>query len=321
MDILIYIIQNALPVMIPLLLVALGGMFSERSGVINIALEGIMLMGAFIGTLFVYFIQGSGMDPQVILLIGMLAAAVAGIVYALLLGIAAIHLKADQTISGTALNMLAPAIMLLVCKMAFMSDGVTTSVAFYIQKIPVLGDIPLIGELFFQKTYLTVMLGILILVICTIVFYKTKFGLRLRACGEHPQAADSVGINVYKMRYAGVILSGILGGVGGFFYAVSIMDGNSNGHTGVAGFGFLALAVMIFGQWKPVTIFFAALFFAFLRTVAYSVPLIPFLAALGIDNAVYKMLPYIATMIILAFTSKKSRAPKAEGIPYDKGQR
>jgi len=321
MDVLIYIVQNALPVMIPLLLVALGGMFSERSGVINIALEGIMLIGAFIGTLFVYFIQGSGMDPQVILLIGMFAAAVAGVVYALLLGIAAIHLKADQTISGTALNMLAPAIMLLVCKMAFMSDGVTTNVAFYIQKIPVLGDIPLIGELFFQKTYLTVIIGILILVVTTIVLYKTKFGLRLRACGEHPQAADSVGINVYKMRYAGVILSGILGGVGGFFYAVSVMDGNSNGHTGVAGFGFLALAVMIFGQWKPVSIFFAALFFAFLRTVAYSVPLIPFLAALGIDNAIYKMLPYVATMIILAFTSKKSRAPKAEGIPYDKGQR
>ena len=321
MDVLIYIVQNALPVMIPLLLVALGGMFSERSGVINIALEGIMLIGAFIGTLFVYFVQGSGMNPQVILLIGMVAAAVAGVLYALLLGVAAIHLKADQTISGTALNMLAPAIMLLVCKMTFMSDGVTTNVAFYIQKIPVLGDIPLIGELFFQKTYLTVIIGMLILVITTIVLYKTKFGLRLRACGEHPQAADSVGINVYKMRYAGVILSGILGGIGGFFYAVSVMDGNSNGHTGVAGFGFLALAVMIFGQWKPVTIFFAALFFAFLRTVAYSVPLIPFLAALGIDNAIYKMLPYVATMIILAFTSKKSRAPKAEGIPYDKGAR
>ena len=321
MDILIYLIQNTLPVMIPLLLVALGGMFSERSGVINIALEGIMLIGAFIGTLCVFFVQGSGMDPQVILLIGMLAAAVAGIVYSLLLGVAAIHLKADQTISGTALNMFAPAIMLLVCKMAFMSDGVTTSVAFYIQKIPVLGDIPFIGELFFQKTYLTVIIGILILVVATIFFYKTKLGLRLRACGEHPQAADSVGINVYKMRYAGVMLSGFLGGIGGFFYAVSVMDGNSNGHTGVAGFGFLALAVMIFGQWKPVTIFFAALFFAFLRTVAYSVPLIPFLAGLGIDNAIYKMLPYVVTMIILAFTSKKSRAPKAEGIPYDKGQR
>ena len=261
------------------------------------------------------------MDPQMILLIGMLAAAVAGIVYSLLLGVAAIHLKADQTISGTALNMFAPAIMLLVCKMAFMSDGVTTNVAFYIQKIPVLGDIPFIGELFFQKTYLTVAIGIVILIVSTIFLYKTKLGLRLRACGEHPQAADSVGINVYKMRYLGVCLSGFLGGIGGFFYAVSIMDGNSNGHTGVAGFGFLALAVMIFGQWKPVSIFFAALFFAFLRTVAYSVPLIPFLAALGIDNAIYKMLPYIVTMIILAFTSKKSRAPKAEGIPYDKGQR
>ena len=321
MDVLIYIIQNTLPVMIPLLLVALGGMCSERSGVINIALEGIMLIGAFAGTLVVYFMQGTGMDPQMLLLVGMVAAAVAGIVYSLLLGVAAIHLKADQTISGTALNMFAPALMLLVCKMAFMSDGVTTSVAFYIQKIPVLGDIPVIGELLFQKTYLTVIIGMLILVVVTIMFYKTKFFLRLRACGEHPQAADSVGINVYKMRYAGVILSGILGGIGGFFYAVSVMDGNSNGHTGVAGFGFLALAVMIFGQWKPMSIFLAALFFAFLRTVAYSVPLIPFLAALGIDNAIYKMLPYIVTMIILAFTSKKSRAPKAEGIPYDKGQR
>ena len=123
------------------------------------------------------------------------------------------------------------------------------------------------------------------------------------------------------MRYLGVCLSGFLGGVGGFFYAVSIMDGNSNGHTGVAGFGFLALAVMIFGQWRPMSIFFAAMFFAVLRTIAYSVPLIPFLANLGINNAVYKMLPYIATMVILAFTSKKSKAPKAEGIPYDKGSR
>ena len=152
MDILIYIIQNALPVMVPLLLVALCGMFSERSGVINIALEGIMLVGAFCGTLFVLLIQGSGMNAQVILLIAMLVAAVAGALYALLLGVAAIHLKADQTISGTALNMLVPAFMLLVCKMTFNSDGVTTNVPFYIRKIPVLGDIPLIGELFFQKT-------------------------------------------------------------------------------------------------------------------------------------------------------------------------
>ena len=321
MDVLIYIVQNSLPVMVPLLLVALGGMFSERSGVINIALEGIMLVGAFAGTLCVYFVQGTNMGAQTILLIGMVVAGIIGALYAILLGVDAVHLKADQTITGTALNMLVPAFMLLVCKMAFMSDGVTTNVKFYIQKIPVLGDIPVIGELFFCKTYASVGIGVVILMLSAFFFYKTKLGLRLRACGEHPQAADSVGINVYKMRYLGVILSGLLGGIGGFFYVVNIMDGNSNGHTGVAGFGFLALAVMIFGQWTPLLIALAALFFAFLRTVAYSVPLIPFLANLGIDNAVYKMLPYIATMIILAFTSEKSRAPKAEGIPYDKGLR
>ena len=153
----------------------------------------------------------------------------------------------------------------------------------------------------------------------------TKFNYEERGMSvwliKHPQAADSVGINVYRMRYAGVSISGILGGIGGFFYAVGVMDGNTNGHTGVAGFGFLALAVLIFGQWKPIPILFAALFFAFLRTVAYSVALIPFLKALNINQDYYKMLPYVATMVVLAFTSKRSRAPKAEGIPYDKGMR
>ncbi len=316
-----YLIQNMLPVAIPLLLVALGGMFSEVSGVINIALEGIMLFGAFFGALFVYVIQDSGLDPQTILLLAMLVAAVAGVVYSLLLSFAAVTMKADQTITGTSLNMLIPAAILLFSKMFFGSDGITTRVNFYIQKIPVLGDIPIIGKMFFQKTYLTVIIGLVFLVISVIIFYKTKFGLRLRACGEHPHAADSVGINVHKMRYIGVSLSGLLGGIGGFFYSVGVMDGNVNGHTGVAGFGFLALAVMIFGQWRPMKIFFAAIFFAFLRTVAYSVSLIPFLNNLGINQTYYKMLPYVATMIVLAFTSKNSRAPKAEGIPYDKSQR
>ena len=321
MDVVVYLVQNMLPVAIPLLLVALGGMFSERSGVINLALEGIMLFAAFFGVLTVYNIQEMGLNPQVVLLIGMCVAAVAGIVYSLLLSFAAVTMKADQTITGTALNMMIPAGVLLFSKMFFNSDGITTNQAFYIRKMPVLGDIPFLGELFFQKTYITVMIGFLLLIVSVIIFYKTKFGLRLRACGEHPHAADSVGINVNRMRYAGVSLSGFLGGIGGFFYAVGIMDGNVNGHTGVAGFGFLALAVMIFGQWKPMRILFAAMFFAFLRTLAYSVELIPFLNDLGIDRTYYKMLPYVATMIVLAFTSKKSRAPKAEGIPYDKSQR
>lgn len=321
METLYYLIQNMLPVAIPLLLVALGGMFSETSGVINLALEGIMLFGAFFGALFVFLVQESGMSPQTILLIGMIIAAIAGIIYSLLLSFAAVTMKANQTITGTSLNMLIPAAILLFSKMFFNSDGITTKMNFYIRKMPVLGDIPVLGQMFFQKTYLTVSIGFVFLIICIIVFYKTKFGLRLRACGEHPHAADSVGINVHKMRYAGVCISGILGGIGGFFYSVGVMDGNVNGHTGVAGFGFLALAVMIFGQWKPGKIFFGALFFAFLRTLAYSVSLIPFLYNLGINQTYYKMMPYLATMIVLAFTSKKSRAPKAEGIPYDKTQR
>ncbi|HEY5584307.1 MAG TPA: ABC transporter permease [Ruminiclostridium sp.] len=321
MDTLYYLIQNTLPVAIPLLLVALGGMFSERSGIINIALEGIMLFGALFGCLFVYFVGGTPMNPQVILLLGMLVAAVAGFIYSLLLSFAAVNMKADQTISGTALNMLVPAVLLLFSKMYFNSDGITTDVNFYIKGVPGLRDLPVIGKMFFQNTYITVYIGIVLLVISTVIFYKTKFGLRLRACGENPHAADSVGINVYFMRHAGVGLSGILGGIGGFFYSVGVMDGNINGHTGVAGFGFLALAVMIFGQWKPIKILFAALFFAFLRSVAYSIALIPFLDSFHINQTYYKMLPYVATMVVLAFTSKKSRAPKAEGIPYDKGQR
>lgn len=321
MDTVYYLVQNMLPVAIPLLLVALGGMLSERSGVINLALEGIMLFGAFSGCLTVYIIQGSKMNPQVILLISMCVAAVAGILFSMLLSFAAVNLKADQTISGTALNMLVPAVLLLFAKMRFNSDGITTNVNFYIQQVPGLSNIPVLGDLFFKKTYITVYIGFLLLVIVTILFYKTKFGLRLRACGEHPQAADSVGINVYVMRHAGVALSGFLGGIGGFFYAVGVMDGNANGHTGVAGFGFLALAVMIFGQWQPLKIALAALFFAFLRILAYSTALIPFLYNLNINQTYYKMLPYLATLIVLIFTSKKSRAPKAEGIPYDKGRR
>ncbi len=321
MDTLYYLIQNMLPVAIPLLLVALGGMFSERSGVVNLALEGIMLFGAFFGCLTVYFVQGTGMNPQVILLLAMVVAAITGIGYSMLLAFAAINMKADQTISGTALNMLIPAVVLLFAKMKFQSDGITTDVNFYLKSVPGLSKIPVLGDLFFKNTYITVYIGFLIMFLSVIVFYKTKFGLRLRACGEHPHAADSVGINVHHMRYFGVGISGVLGGVGGFFYSVGVMDGNVNGHTGVAGFGFLALAVMIFGQWKPWRIMFAALFFAFLRTLAYSVALIPFLNNLELNQAYYKMLPYVATMVVLVFTSRKSRAPKAEGIPYDKSTR
>ena len=321
MDVIYYLVQNMLPVAIPLILVALGGMFSERSGVINIALEGIMLVGAFFGALFMVTAQSTSINPQLLLMIGMIIAAIAGIIYSMLLAYASVNMKANQTITGTALNMLIPAVILLFSKMSFNSDGVTTDVSLYIREVPVLSQIPILGDLFFKNTYLTVYIGFILLTVATILLYKTKFGLRLRACGEHPHAADSVGINVYKMRYFGVGLSGLLGGIGGYFYSVGVLDSNISGHSGVAGYGFLALAVMIFGQWHPIKIMFGALFFAFLSTLAYSIPLIPFLDNLGINQTFYKMLPYLATLIVLVFTSKKSRAPKAEGIPYDKGLR
>ena len=269
----------------------------------------------------VYGIQNRGWNAQVILLLGMLAAALAGALYSLFLAVAAVSFRANQTIAGTALNMLAPAVMLLCCKLLFDSDGVDTEVSFFIREVPVLSKLPMLGELFFTKTYSTVYIGLLVLVAAAVVYYKTRFGLRLRACGQHPQAAASVGINVYRMRYAGVLISGVLGGVGGFFYAVGVMNGNSNGYTGVAGFGFLALAVMIFGQWEPVKILFSSLLFAFLRTVAYSVSIIPILSSILIDNSYYKMLPYIVTVIVLVFTSGSEHAPKARGTVYDKGQR
>lgn len=321
MDTLYYLIQRMLPVAIPLLLVALGGMFSERSGVINIGLEGIMLFGGFFAALLVHGLENTGMNTQVLLLLGLIVAAVSGILYSMLLAFAAINMKSDQTISGTALNMFIPALVLLVSKMFFMSDGVTTNVSFYIREVPLLSKIPIIGDMFFQNTYLTVYIGVILLIAATIILYKTKFGLRLRACGEHPHAADSVGISVPKMRYWGVGLSGLLGGIGGYFYSIGVLDANINGHTGVSGFGFLALAVMIFGQWKPMRILLGALLFAFLRTLGSSIILIPWLDNLNIDATFYKILPYLATLIVLIFTSMKSRAPKSEGIPFEKGVR
>jgi simple sugar transport system permease protein len=164
------------------------------------------------------------------------------------------------------------------------------------------------------------LIAVLCLVVSFVMLYKTRFGLRLRACGEHPQAAASVGINVFKMRYAGVLISGLLGGLGGIVYitaGVSVWKFEN----GVAGFGFLAMAVMIFGAWHPLKIALAALLFGFLRALGNVYSGFDFLAALKVPSVVYNMLPYLLSLVVLAFTSKRSRAPKAEGIPYDKGTR
>ncbi len=319
METIYFIFQQTMIFTIPLLIVALGGMFSERSGVVNIALEGIMTMGAFCSILFINFLQGN-MSGQPLLLLAVVVAALSGMIFSLLHAYAAINMSADQVISGTALNMFAPAFAIFVARLVTpnKTQQVQFDNTFFIRKVPVLGDIPVIGPLLFQNAYITTYLGILILIVSAIVLYKTKFGLRLRACGEHPQAADSVGINVYKTRYAGVMISGALGGIGGLVFVIPT---STNFNATVAGYGFLALAVLIFGQWHPMKILYSAFFFGLMKTIAASYSGIPILKTLGIPNSFYKMIPYIATIVVLAFTSKKSQAPKAAGTPYDKGAR
>ncbi|MEG2924091.1 MAG: ABC transporter permease [Oscillospiraceae bacterium] len=317
METIFFLVQQTMFFSIPLLIVALGGMFSERSGVVNIALEGIMIMGAFTSILFINFFQAS-LPGQPILLIAILIAAATGIVVSLAHAYAAINMKADQVISGTAINMLAPALAIYVARMIRTVQQIPFENQFRIDKVPFLGDIPIIGDLFFKNTYITTYIGFAILIVAWVVLYKTKFGLRLRSCGEHPQAADSVGINVYRMRYIGVMISGALAGIGGLVFVIPT---STNFNATVSGYGFLALAVLIFGQWKPSRILMAAFFFGFMKTIASAYSGIPFFSTLGIPNDIYKMIPYIATLVVLAFTSKNSQAPKASGVPYDKGGR
>ena len=312
-----FLIRQTLIYAIPLMIVALAGIFAERSGVINLALEGIMIFGAFIGVLFVRILQATGcMDIakeasnwaalQGYMFLTMLAAAALGALFSMLLAFAAIKLKADQTIGGTALNMLAPALVLFLIRVIVNQNNMTLisgdSATWFMIKKTMLGfakndKLNFFQETFLNKVYLSTYICIIIFIVLSIVLYKTRFGLRLRACGENPQAAASLGINVVKMRYAGVTISG-------------------------------ALAVMIFGNWKPLNVAGGALLFGLFKCIAASYSTLDingdgiyWLNTIGLNGHFYRLLPYLITLIVLAFTSKSSRAPKAEGIPYDKGTR
>jgi len=315
---------------VPLLMVALGGMFAERSGVINLALDGVMIIGALVSCLVLRSFSLSGFGPahpQLAMLIAVLVAAASGTLFSLLLGIAAINLKANQTIAGTALNMFAPAFS-IVLSWAIQGQGQTTiQVPNWLRMTQeTFGMTPSADPGFwesfiFKSLYMTTPICLVLLILSIFILYRTRLGLRLRSCGEHPQAADSVGINVYKMRAIGTLFSGFLGGIGGLAYTIAAGSGFQ---STVGGYGFLALAVMIFGNWNPVRILGASVFFALFKVIgAYSAS-IPFLPTFsGIKNAqyIYQCIPYAVTMIVLIFTSKRSKAPLAEGIPYDKSQR
>jgi len=335
----VFLIQQTLLFAVPLMIVALAGVCAERSGVINLALEGIMIFGAFIGVLFIRIMQETGMfeqeQGQILMLLTMVVSAICGALFSLLLAFSAINLKADQTIGGTALNMLAPAIVLFFIIMLIqqtkmgMAEGGAASwfmirpSTFGLPKDHSWG--PFI-DVFINKVYLSTYICLGVYVLVSVFLYKTKLGLRLRACGENPQAADSLGINVYKMRYAGVMLSGALAGMGGFTYALTTANCTATG--AVAGYGFLALAVMIFGNWTPLNIALGGMLFGLFKCIAATYATLDIngdgvylLNEIGISPYIYRILPYVITLIVLAFTSKSSRVPKAEGIPYDKGQR
>ena len=298
-----------------LILVALGGCISEHSGVINLGLEGIMVIGALGGALMMRYCQTSSAFLMVLLVL--LAAAFFGMVYSALLGVACINFKADQTLVGTALNLLGTAAATVFVKAintAANPDDHSSEIEYVRARKMFIMNINGFEFNWFM------LIAVIAVIVVAVLLYRTRFGLRLMACGEHPQAADSVGINVYKMRWSGVLISGVLGGLGGICY---ILAGVSiwKFENGVAGFGFLALAVMIFGQWKPVRIALAALLFGLFRALSNTYVGFPTLASLNLPGNVYNMMPYIVSLIVLALTSKNSRAPKAEGIPYDKGSR
>ena len=341
-----FLIQQTLLYAVPLMIVALAGVFAERSGIINLALEGIMIFGAFVGVLFVNSMQnlnvflnaarmGNWLTLQGLELLAMLVAAIMGAVFSLLLSFASINLKADQTIGGTALNLMAPALVLFLVRILANQNTLQMktgdAASWFMIKKSTFGidksvNLGFFGETFLNKVYLATYLCIILFIVLSVILYKTRFGLRLRSCGENPQAAASLGINVYHMRYAGTTISGALAGLGGFVYSLTTANCTANGD--VAGFGFLALAVMIFGNWKPLNIAGASLLFGLFKCIAAAYASIDIngdgvfaLAQLGISSHLYRMLPYIVTLVVLAFTSKKSRAPKAEGIPYDKGSR
>ncbi|MFB6466705.1 ABC transporter permease [Cytobacillus sp. Hz8] len=316
MQVLEFIISSTIFMAAPLVFTALGGVFSERSGVINIALEGLMCFGAFVAIVFnLTFADTFGDATKWIALL--VAAILAGI-FSLLHAVASISFRADQTISGIAMNFLALGLAIFLVK-KFYGKGQTDVITdrFYKTDVPFLSDIPIIGPLFFSNVYYTSFIAIVVAILAWYIIFKTPFGLRLRSVGEHPLAADTMGINVVKMRYIAVFISGILGGLGGAVYAETITM--NFGHSTIAGQGFMALAAMIFGKWHPIGALGAAIFFGFAQSLSIVGSSIPLLK--DVPDVYLFITPYVLTILALAGFIGRAEAPKADGVPYIKGQR
>ena len=313
-DFLTFVFPYAITYTIPLLITSLGGLLCERSGVVNIGLEGLMIIGSFASALAIFRLYPIVGDAAV--WIGLLIAALAGAAFSLLHAFASISLNANQVISGTAINMMAGALTLYFARYITGSGNIHILSGLQRFNIPVLSKIPILGKLFFTQTYTTTWLVLLLLLGSWLLINRTPFGLRLRACGEHPHAADAAGVNVKLIRYIGVMFSGAFAGLGGAIILVTY-SGEFNGS--VAGLGFLALAALIFGQWKPLGILGATFFFGFASTMANVSQVVP--ALTQIPGLILKAFPYVVTLLALVFFSKSSRAPRAAGEPFEQGKR
>ncbi len=308
-DTLVSIFPYAIAYTIPMLMTSLGGLYSERSGVTNLGLEGLMLVGYFASAITIKMSEATlGVNA---LPIGLLVGVLAGAIFSLLHAFASINLKADQVISGTAINMLAAALTVYLARTISGSGNVRILMGIVRKNVPFLSKIPIIGPLFFSQSYWTTWVCLIIWGLSWILLYKTSFGLRLRACGEHPSAVASAGVSVHKMRYFGVAMSGALAGLGGSVILITY-SGEFNGT--VAGLGFLSIAALIFGQWKPLGILGATFFFGIATTIANVSQVIPSLQV--IPPVFFKIFPYVATLLALVLFSKNSAAPKASGEPF-----
>ncbi len=299
----------------PLIFTSIGGTFSERAGVVNVGLEGIMVMGAFSGIVFnISFADVFGKSTP---WLACLVAGLVGVLYSLIHAVATVNFRADHVVSGTVLNLIAPSLAVFLCRFLYGKGQTDTiSQSFGRFSFPILKDIPVIGTIFFNNTSLVGYIAILVAFVAWFIIFKTRFGLRLRSVGEHPQAADTLGINVYLMRYAGVMISGFLGGVGGAIYAQTIS--NSFAVTTIAGPGFIALAAMIFGRWNPIGAMLSSLFFGLSQSLAIIGGKIPIFSS--IPSVYLQIAPYVLTIIVLAAFFGKAIAPKADGVNYIKSK-
>ncbi|WP_214761985.1 ABC transporter permease [Exiguobacterium sp. s146] len=316
LEVLYIVVPVALAYATPLIIAALGGIFSERSGVVNIALEGIMVIGAATGiitTLTLTNMGLGGLSPWISLLVAM----VVGALFSLFLAVPAILWRADQTVLGVAINMLAIGLAIFVVRVLY-NKGQTDFIEYRIAKenVPILSDIPVL-RMFFINVQYTSFIAIALAFVVWFVIFKTPFGLRLRSVGEHPMAADTMGINVTKMRFMGVMLSGAFGGLAGAVYAVTVTT-NFSGTT-IVGQGFLAIAAMIFGKWNPLGALGAGLFFGFAQALSIIGSNLPIIS--NVPQVLLLIAPYALTILALAGVVGRADAPKSVGIPYIKGKR